>query len=134
MNRQQRRASDKRSRSPAAAPRADTPAACFEAGLRLLKAGQLADAEASARGALKLDAAHADSLHLMGMLCMLSKRSDLAIEWFAQAIRQDPNVPDYFFNLARALEQQGRVDEAIKCYDRALVLKADRVEAWCSLG
>jgi tetratricopeptide (TPR) repeat protein len=120
-------------KSPAA-PRKDTPAAYFEAGLRLLKAGQLSEAEACGRSALALDAAHADSLHLMGMLCMLSKRNDLAIEWFAQAIRQDPKVSDYFFNLARALEQQGRHDEAIKCLDRALVLNGDRVEGWFSLG
>lgn len=87
MNREPRRASDKQSKA-LAAPRKDTPAAYFEAGPRLLKARQLADAEACGRRALALDAAHADSLHLMGMLCMLSKRSDLAIEWFAQAICQ----------------------------------------------
>jgi tetratricopeptide (TPR) repeat protein len=133
MNRQQRRALGKPSKAPAA-PRARTPAGYFEAGLRLLKAGQLLDAELCGKNALALDAEHADSLHLMGLLCMLSKRPELAIEWFAQAIRQDPTVSDYFFNLALALEQLGRFDEAIKSLDRALVLKGDRVDGWCSLG
>jgi len=133
MNRQQRRASAKQSGTPTA-PRKDAPDVYFEAGLRLLKVGQLADAEQCGRSALALDAGHADSLHLMGMLCMLSKRTDLAVEWFAQAIRQNQTVSDYFFNLAHALEQLGRVDEAIKSLDRGLILKPDSVEGWCRLG
>jgi tetratricopeptide (TPR) repeat protein len=133
MNRKQRRASDKHSKT-SASPRTDTPAAYFEAGLRLLKAGQLAEAEACGSSALALDAGHAGSLHLMGMLCLLSRRSDLAIEWFAQAIRQDPTVSDYFFNLARALEQQGRVDDAVKSLDRGLALKPGSVGEWLSLS
>jgi tetratricopeptide (TPR) repeat protein len=130
MNRQQRRAFGK----PSKAPRPHTPAGYFEAGLRLLKGGQLQEAEQCGKNALALDAEHADSLHLMGVLCMLSKRPELAVEWFAQAIRQDQTVSDYFFNLALALEQLGRLDEAIKSLDRGLVLKQDRVDGWCSLG
>ena len=83
-------------------PRRETPAAWFEAGLRLLKAGQFAEAQQCGANALALDDGHADSLHLMGMLCMLSQRPDLAIEWFARAICQNPDTSDYFFNLARA--------------------------------
>jgi tetratricopeptide (TPR) repeat protein len=133
MNRQQRRALAKRPKAPAV-PRADTPARYFEAGLRLLKAGQLLDAEQCGKHALALDSEHADSLHLMGVLSMLSKRPELAIEWFAQAIRQDQTVADYFFNLALALEQLGRLDQAIKSLDRGLVLKGDRIDGWYSLG
>ena len=95
MNRQQRRALAKRPKAPAV-PRADTPARYFEAGLRLLKAGQLLDAEQCGKHALALDGEHADSLHLMGVLSMLSKRPELAIEWFAQAIRQDQTVADLY--------------------------------------
>ena len=133
MNRQERRASAKQSTNPGA-PRKDTPAAWFEAGHRLLKAGQLAEAEQCGRSALALDVGHADSLHLMGILCVLSKRHDLAIGWFAHAIRQNSNVSDYFFNLASALEQQGRLDEAIRILDRGLVLSPDSVGGWCRLG
>ena len=116
----------------AAMPR--TPAACFEAGLRLLKAGQMAEAEQCGRQALALDSGHADSLHLMGLLCAAAKQYDLAIEWFAQAIRQNPNVSDYFSNLAAALEHRGRLDEAIRSLDRALVLKPDRADVWYRMG
>jgi tetratricopeptide (TPR) repeat protein len=94
----------------------DTPAAFFEAGLRLLRAGQFQAAERCGRQALAIDSAHADSLHLMGLLSLLAKQHAIAVEWFAEAIRRNPDVADYFFNLAHALKEQGRVDEAIKCF------------------
>src|ERR1700749_2638636 len=114
----------------ASAPRQDPPGAWFESGLRLMQAGQLAQAEHCGRSALALDQGHADSLHLMGMLCVASKQYDLAIEWFAMAIRQNPDVPDYFSNLATALQRRERFDEAIKSYDRALMLNPGRIDIW----
>jgi tetratricopeptide (TPR) repeat protein len=114
--------------------RQDTPAAWFEAGLRLMQAGRIADAEACGRSALALDQGHADSLHLMGMLCVASKQYDLAIEWFAIAIRHDPGVADYFCNLALALQRKDRIDEAIRCFDRALTLNPDQAEIWYRMG
>jgi tetratricopeptide (TPR) repeat protein len=134
MDRHQRRAPARQSGKSSGLARADTPAAFFEAGLRLLKAGELAGAEECGRQALTLDAGHADSLHLMGLLCSTAKRYELAIEWFARAIRQNPDVAGYFSSLGTALQQQGRYDEAVKCFDRALVLKPDRSEGWYQLG
>jgi tetratricopeptide (TPR) repeat protein len=113
---------------------AQSPAACFEAGLRLLKAGQMAETEQCGRQALSIDSGHADSLHLMGLLCVVARQDDLAIDWFAQAIGRDPNVADYFSNLATALGNRGRLAEAIKSLDRALVLKPDWAEVWLRMG
>jgi tetratricopeptide (TPR) repeat protein len=119
--------------SPSASRR-DSPRSLFEAGLRLLKAGQLAEAEKRARQALAIEDGHADSLHLMGLLCFASKRNDLAIQWFAQAIRQNPNAADYFSNLGKVLQHERRYDEAAKSFDRALVLKPDLAATWYGLG
>jgi tetratricopeptide (TPR) repeat protein len=112
----------------------DMPAAFFEAGLRLLRAGQFQAAERCGRQALAIDSAHADSLHLMGLLSLLAKQHAIAVEWFAEAIRRNPDVADYFFNLAHALKEQGRVDEAIKCFDRGLMLRPGYAEGWYNLG
>ena len=132
MNPQQRR--DAEPSDGPSEPRMETPAAWFEAGLRLLQAGQLAQAEQCGRQALTIDQGHADSLHLMGMLCVASKQYDLAIEWFAMAIRQKGDVADYFVNLATALQRKERFDEAIRSYDRALILDPGRVEVWLSMA
>jgi tetratricopeptide (TPR) repeat protein len=115
-------------------PRMETPAAWFEAGLRLLQAGQLAQAEQCGRSALALDQGHADSLHLMGLLAMAAKQYDIAIEWFALAIRQNPDVADYFSNLGMALQRKDRLDEAVRCYDRALQLNSGQAEIWLRMG
>src|SRR5215470_9098958 len=104
MNRRERRAA-RQAGTPALPPRKETPAAWFEAGLRLLHAGQLAEAEQCGRSALALDQGHADSLHLMGLLCAASNQHDLAIEWFAMAIRQNHEVADYFVQLGKALHR-----------------------------
>ena len=120
--------------TPPTAPDQHTPAAFFEAGLRLLRAGQFQDAEQCGRQALAIDARHADSLHLMGLLSMLAKEPALAVEWFAEAIRQNPVVADYFFNLAHALREQGHVDEAIRSFDRGLTLQPGYAEGWHNLG
>jgi tetratricopeptide (TPR) repeat protein len=133
MNRQQRRASKQSGKIPSG-PRKETPAAWFEAGLRLFKAGQLAEAEICGRSALALDQGHADSLHLMGLLCMAAKQYDLAIEWFAMAIRQNPGVADYFSNLGMALVRKDRFDEAIKSYDRSLVIQPNQADIWFRMG
>jgi tetratricopeptide (TPR) repeat protein len=127
------RAADLSSETPAAS-RPQTPAAYFEAGLRLLRAGEVAEAEQCGRQALAIDSGHADSLHLMGLLCIVAGQNDLAIEWFAQAIGINPDVADYFSNLATALANRGRRDEAIKSLDRALVLKPDGAELWYRMG
>jgi tetratricopeptide (TPR) repeat protein len=111
-----------------------TPAAWFEAGLRLMQAGQLAAAEQCGRSALALDQRHADSLHLMGVLCVAARQYDLAIEWFAMAIRQNANVADYFSNLGMALQRKDRLDEAIRCFDRALLLNPNQADVWLRMA
>lgn len=134
MSREQRRASSEQPDEAAAAAGPDSPARHFEAALRLFKAGRLAEAEQSGRQALALDSGHADSLHLMGLLAFAAAQYDLAIEWFALAIRNNPAVADYFSNLGIVLQRQGRFEEAIKSYDRALVLRPDWAEVWFRLG
>jgi tetratricopeptide (TPR) repeat protein len=134
MSRQQRRSSAGQSGKIPTSPQQPTAAAFFESALRLMRAGELAEAEASCRRALSIDADHADSLHLMGQLCQLDRQYDLAVEWFAQAIRKNPDVADHFFSLATVLQLQGRVDDAIRCCDRGLMLKPDSAGEWYRLG
>jgi tetratricopeptide (TPR) repeat protein len=134
MSRQQRRPPGKSTAKAAPPQREQTPEALCAAALRLLQAGQPADAEAACRQALTLDAGHANALHAMGRVCLALGRQDLAIEWFARAITQDPTVADYFSDLGEALQLRNRFDEAIKAYDRALQMKGDVLESWRQLA
>jgi tetratricopeptide (TPR) repeat protein len=134
MTRQQRRPPGKSSAKAASPQRPQTVEALCAAALRLLKAGQPADAEVACRQALMLDAGHADALHAMGRVCLALKRDELAIEWIARAITQDPTIAEYFRDLGQALQQNSRFDEAIRSYDRALQMKPDVLESWLQLG
>ncbi|CCE01649.1 tetratricopeptide repeat protein [Bradyrhizobium sp. STM 3809] len=134
MKHKPRRSAGKPPVRPGSPGRSDTAEALCDAALRLLRAGQLTQAEETCRRALTLDAASVDALQAMGRVCLALKRCDDAIEWFARAIRQDVAVPESFVGLAQALQQAGRRDEAIKAYDRALQLQPDAAESWDALS
>jgi tetratricopeptide (TPR) repeat protein len=117
---------------PHAQPAA-TPAALFEAGLSHLQEGRPLDAQICCRQALAIDADHADTLHLMGLLSLQGGQHDHAVEWLTRAIRKDPRT-DYLSTLGVALKQMGRLDEALKVFDKAVQLKADDAELWKHLA
>src|ERR1700730_17649562 len=134
MNRQQRRASAKHSAKSPAGPRAKTPDALCEAGLDLLRSGPAMEAETWGTRALPANADHAGSLHLMGMVCLVRKRYDLAVEWFARAIRQNPDNADWCSNLGMALPHQGRLEDSLQSRYHALQLYSSLVATWDRLG
>jgi tetratricopeptide (TPR) repeat protein len=129
MNRQERRAVGRKSH----AGEPGSPAALYEAGLRHLRAAQYLDAQICCQQALATDSNHADSLNLMGMLSLHAKQYDLAIEWVARALRQVAK-PEYLVTLGLALQNLGRLEEALKAFDKAVQLKPDVAELWKNLG
>jgi tetratricopeptide (TPR) repeat protein len=129
MNRQERRAAGRKSQ----AGEPGSPAALYEAGLRHLRAGQYLDAQICCQQALATDSSHADSLNLMGMLSLHAKQYDHAVEWVARALQQAPK-PEYLVTLGSTLQAQGRLEEALKTFDKAVQLKPDAAELWKNLG
>jgi Flp pilus assembly protein TadD len=98
-----------------------------------MRAGRHLDAQICCQQSLALDATHADSLHLMGLLSFHAGQYDHAAEWLVRAIRQDPR-PEFLSSLGLALRQQGRNEEAFKVFDKALQLKPDDAEVWTHRG
>ena len=129
MNRRERRAAGRKSQ----ASESDSPAALYEAGIRHLRAEQYLDAQICCQQALATDSNHADSLNLMGMLSLHARQYDHAIEWTARAVRQAPK-PEYLVTLGSALQNQGRLEEALKAFDKAIQIKPDVAELWKNLG
>src|SRR6202041_564672 len=117
MNRRDRRAGARTSKNTS------TPGSLCEAGLRHLQAGQYLDAQAYCQRALALDAGHADTLHLMGLLSLQAKQYAAAIDWIDRANRASP-ATDYLASLGTALEQQGLHEEALKAFDKAVQIRA----------
>ena len=126
MNRRERRA--RKSKTDAL-----TPAAPCEAGHRYLQAGQALEAQLCCERLLAADPNHADALHLMGMIALQNKQYDHALEWMARAVAQEPR-PDYLAGLGAILSRQGRHEEALKAFDKAVQLKPDEAALWKQLG
>src|SRR5689334_15012367 len=77
---------------------------------------------------------HADSLHVQALAHAANNEVDQAIDLIAEAIRLNPNHPDYFSNFGILLQRRGRLDEALKSYDLALRIKPDFVDVWIHMG
>lgn len=133
MNRRERPATPKKSKVDRNTPKAETVAALYEAGLRQMQAGRYPDAQLRCQQALAADPNHADTLHLMGLLAFHAKEYDLAVEWTSRAIRQEPKT-DYLTSLGITLLNQGRRDESLKAFDKAVQLNPNDAELWRNLG
>jgi tetratricopeptide (TPR) repeat protein len=132
MNRRERRAA-KGSASILSTATANTPTALREAGFAHFRAGRHLDAQICCQQALALDAEHAGTLHLMGLLSLHAKQYDHAVEWISRAIRQQPK-PEYLTSLGTTLLHQGRREEALKTFDKAVQLDPNDADLWSNLG
>jgi tetratricopeptide (TPR) repeat protein/ADP-heptose:LPS heptosyltransferase len=132
MNDPERPADEKTAQidEPAGTP---TAAALYLTALGFLRAGHPRDAEACCRDALALDADHADTLNLMGLLALQAEQYDHAVDWISRAIRQEPK-PFYLTSLGTCLSRQGRHEEALQAFDKVVQLKPDDANLWCDLG
>ena len=66
----------------------------YDAAIQHMQAGRHLDARLFCRRILELDAAHVDTLQLMGLLSLQARQYDAAIEWVGRANREDPTA-DY---------------------------------------
>lgn len=133
MNRRERRAAAKKSGAGLAPSGTASVAALHKAGLGHMQAGRHLDAQLCCQQALATDPNHADTLHLMGLLSFHARQYDHAVEWISRAIRQEPKT-DYLTNLGTALVNQGRREEALKAFDKAVQLEPLDADLWRNLG
>jgi tetratricopeptide (TPR) repeat protein len=143
MNRRERRAAAKEAKGPCKkgagkkaggiAPSAGATAALYDAALGHMRSGRYLDAQLCCEKALALDGGHADTLHLLGLICLHTKQFDHAVEWLSCAVRQEPKTL-YLTTLGTALLQLGRGEEALGAFHSAIQLKPDDAELWSNLG
>ena len=116
-----------------ARPQVTSIDAAMHTAMRHHQAGHLAHAEAIYRQVLHLTPNHADALHFLGMIAHQTGMHETAIELMNQAIRANPSFLMHF-NLGFVFQAQGKLNEAIACYQDAITLKPDFVEAHLHLG
>ena len=102
--------------------------------LRQHQAGRFSEAEQIYRQILAVDADHADSLHLLGMIKYQAGNHAAAVQMIRRAIAIDKTQAAYYSNLGTVVQSQGGLDEAARCYERALALQPDSPEIHTNLG
>jgi tetratricopeptide (TPR) repeat protein len=103
------------------------------AGLAHHRAGSLQLARDAYQVVLRIDPRQADALHLLGVT-FLNERPSEAESLIRRAISSDKRNPVYYSNLAVALRNQNRFEEALAMYEKALRRKPDYLEAHVNRG
>lgn len=102
--------------------------------LVLYNAGQLPQAEATAKALLKI---YPDTFFLHNMLGIVldgQRKFEEAIASYRKALSLQPTMPDLHFNLGIALSNLGKLEEAAASYRKALALQPGFFEAHGNLG
>ncbi|WP_339907558.1 tetratricopeptide repeat protein [Symmachiella dynata] len=86
------------------------------------QAGRLGEAESLYRDVLRVDPAHTDALHLLGVVAHQSGRHQLAVEMIQRAIAINGNNHLYHSNLGASQLAMGRLGDAIASCRRAVEL------------
>jgi protein O-GlcNAc transferase len=115
-------------------PIAATLQAKLNQGAALYRQGKLAEAERCYGEVLQRQPDHFDALHLLGVIAIQSRRTEMGVELIKRAIRLNPKVAEAHNNLGNALMDLKRPAEALASYDRAVALKPDFAAAHNNRG
>ncbi len=99
-----------------------------------LKLGRIDEARESLERVLARDPGSVDALRCMAAVAAASGNWEQASAVRKQLCQLKQNLPELTFNLALALEKQGRPDEALRMYCEALKEKPRFAEALLNLG
>jgi tetratricopeptide (TPR) repeat protein len=133
MNRHLRRAASKKNGVTSKGAQAITPASLCDLGRRLLGAGLPVEAKDCCLRALAINPDHADSMLLRGEIALHSGQFDQAVEWVSNAIKVDPKA-EYVSTLGTVFQRAGKLEEAMKAFDKAISLQPENADFWKSIG
>ena len=101
----------------------------FKRAIELHRQGDLPEAERIYADVLRRQPAHADALHLLGLVAVQTGRAARGVDLIRQSIELNPKFASAHSNLSAALNELGRYEEGLASADRALALTSDASEA-----
>jgi len=134
MNRKERRAGKKLAPQGHLGAASRAGAGLLDKALENQRAGNFAEAERLCREALAGNARDADAAHLLGLIALQTERAALAIESLQKAVALNGSVATFHSNLGWALRANGRLEEAVACFRKAIALKPDYIKAQSNLA
>jgi tetratricopeptide (TPR) repeat protein len=106
----------------------------LEAAVRLLRAGQLAEAAKAYREILDRDPQHAESLHHLGVIATLLGRLDRAVDLIGKALALNDRNHEAHRNIGLAHHLRGHQQAALSHFQQAIRLAPNYVDAHVSLA
>lgn len=103
----------------------ESPMDLISNGITHHTSGNVDEAEKHYRGALELDPANADALHLLGVIHAQKQDPRTAISLIKRAIARAPLTVEFWCNLGNTLRADGQPEEALAAYREALRLNPD---------
>ncbi|MEQ9146168.1 MAG: sulfotransferase [Parvibaculaceae bacterium] len=111
-----------------------SPQDTLRTAFQLFDQGKLREALQMAQGLRKDHPTHPDVLHLLGLICLRGGDPEQAEKFIRLAISVLPDAAFFHVNLANALRQQGRRDDALAAYNRAEELDATFAGTYVNRG
>ena len=99
-----------------------------------INAGQIGQAEKLCGELLAKTPMSAPVLHAAGLVHYMKRDFQAAIEHIEKAVQIDDRNPQYYSNLGEAHRRAGTPEEALKAFERALVLKPEFLKAHLGAG
>lgn len=97
----------------------------------LVDAGRQDQAISHYKRAIQLNDRYANGFNNLGLIYMDKDQTDLALDYFAEALRRDhPHPEQVYSNIATTYAQIENFDLAMEYFDKALAIKADYFEAF----
>lgn len=106
----------------------------FAAAVRYHRQGHLQQAAQAYQAVLARDPAHADALHLLGVVSLQTGDARRAVDLIGRAVAVAPQSPAAHANLGEAYRACGELDRAADCCRTALRLDPSHAEAANNLG
>jgi hypothetical protein len=106
----------------------------FRSAMALHQQGQLSPAQAIYDEILRVDPAHADALHLLGLIAYQQQQFARALELIGRAIAVNPLSAAFYANRGIVLQGLKQFDAAIADYGRAIAIKPDYTDAYNNRG
>ena len=106
----------------------------FEKAVALHQSGDLRRAQGYYQDVLRIQPAHADAWHLLGVLAAQSNNPAHAVELIERSIQLDRANFAAYANLGSALYSMRRLPQALAAYDRSIALNANHADAYMLRG
>jgi Flp pilus assembly protein TadD len=106
----------------------------MQSALRFHNAGDLNSAQRTYEQILRVHPAHADAVHLLGVIACQRREFVRGVEWVSRAISLSPNQSAYHNSLGNGLRGLNKLTEAISAYRRAFELDSKNLQALNNLA